>query len=87
MVRQSISFTNPNDEWLKEQIKKEEFASKSELVNNLIRKAREEEKEIEWIRTRLIMAEEKLEKVGFVKKSAEEILAGFKEKAKTNEQL
>jgi len=87
MVRQSISFTKPNDNWLKEQIDSEEFASKSELVNNLVRKAREREKESEWIRARLIVAEEKLAANGFVNKSSEEILAGFKEKAESNGQL
>lgn len=33
MTRQSISLANLNDEWLKEQISKEEFTSKSETVN------------------------------------------------------
>jgi antitoxin ParD1/3/4 len=87
MVRQSISFTKPNDNWLKEQIDSEEFASKSELVNNLVRKAREREKEGEWIRARLIVVEEKLVANGFVNKSSEEILAGFKEKAESKGQL
>ena len=41
MPRQSISFTPPNDAWLKAQVKSKEFASKSEVVNDLIRKARE----------------------------------------------
>ncbi|MBD8894210.1 ribbon-helix-helix domain-containing protein [Roseibium litorale] len=54
MSRQSISLTRPNDEWLKEQVKSEEFASKSEVINDLIRKARE----VEQIRKKLIAAEE-----------------------------
>ncbi|WP_198675369.1 ribbon-helix-helix domain-containing protein [Pleomorphovibrio marinus] len=37
MVRQSISFTAPNDEWLKSQVDSKEYASKSELVNDLIK--------------------------------------------------
>ena len=40
MVRQSISFTQPNDEWLKAQVNSKEYASKSELINDLIRQAR-----------------------------------------------
>ena len=40
MSRQSISFTKPNDEWLKTQVDKEEYSSKSELVIDLIRQAR-----------------------------------------------
>ncbi|MEP0365764.1 MAG: hypothetical protein ABJN36_09790 [Cyclobacteriaceae bacterium] len=40
MGRQSISFTEPNDEWLKAQVESHEYSSKSELVNDLIRQAR-----------------------------------------------
>ena len=53
MPRQSISFTPPNDDWLKTQVDSQEFASKSEVVNDLIRKARE----IQFIREKLIAAE------------------------------
>jgi len=54
MNRQSISLTRPNDEWLKTQVESEEYASKSEVVNDLIRKARE----IEFIRKTLVEAEQ-----------------------------
>lgn len=53
MPRQSISFTPPNDDWLRAQVESEEYSSKSDVVNDLIRKARE----IETIRARLIQAE------------------------------
>jgi antitoxin ParD1/3/4 len=43
MARQRISFTKPNDEWLKAQVDSED-SSKSELVNDLIRQARERQK-------------------------------------------
>ena len=39
MTRQSISLTQPNDEWLKTQVESKEYSSKSELVNDLIRQA------------------------------------------------
>ena len=42
MARQSISFTQPNDEWLKSQVDNQEYSSKSELVNDLIRQARKQ---------------------------------------------
>jgi len=51
MARQSISFTLPNEEWLNAQVESEEYTSKSEVVNDLIWKARE----IEYIRTKLIL--------------------------------
>jgi len=74
MARQSITLTKPNDEWLKSVIESEEYTSKSELVNDLIRQAREQQAEIDWIRLKLIKAE----KSGFTSDSAEEILAQSK---------
>ncbi len=70
MARQSISFTKPNDEWLKAQVDKEEYSSKSELVNDLIRQARKQQAEIDWIRAKL----EKAENNGFTNDSQEQIL-------------
>jgi len=48
MSRQSISFTEPNDEWLKSQVDKKEYSSKSELVNDLIRQARKQQVQIDF---------------------------------------
>ena len=70
MARQSISFTKPNDEWLKEQVNSKEYSSKSELVNDLIRQARKQHVQIDWIRAKL----EKSEKSGFTNDSKEQIL-------------
>ncbi len=58
MTRASISITPPNDEWIQSQIKSEEFSSRSEVVNDLIRKARHQHEEIELIRAKLIRAEQ-----------------------------
>ncbi len=74
MARQSISFTQPNDEWLKSQIDSKEYSSKSELVNDLIRQARKQQRKIDWIRTKL----EKSENSGFTNESKEQILATSK---------
>ena len=57
MVRQSISFTEPNDEWLKAQLKKKEYSSKSEIINDLIRQVRQQQVQIDWIRAKLDRAE------------------------------
>lgn len=70
MKRQSISFTEPNDEWLKSQVDNKEYSSKSELVNDLIRQARNQQKQINWIRMKL----EKAEKSGFTTDSKFQIL-------------
>ena len=74
MARQSISLTKPNDEWLKAQVDSEEYASKSELVNDLIRQARNQQIQIDWIKAKL----ERAEKSGFTSESMGEILAQAK---------
>ena len=70
MARQSISFTKPNDEWLKSQVDSQEYSSKSELVNDLVRQARKQQAQIDWIRAKL----EKAEKSGFTSDGKDEIL-------------
>lgn len=74
MARQSISITEPNDNWLKSQIENKEYASKSELVNDLIRQARKQQAQIDWISTKI----ERAEKSGFTTDSKEDILAQSK---------
>ncbi len=83
MTRQSISFSTPNDNWLNSLIENEEYGSKSEIVNDLIRKARAHQNEIELIRARLI----KSENSGFIAQTAEEIKAEFKEELRLDGEL
>lgn len=75
MKRQSISFTEPNDEWLNLQIASKEYSSKSELVNELIRHARNQQKQIDWIRLKL----EKAEASGFTNDTKAQILEQVKD--------
>ena len=58
MPRQSITFTQPNDEWLKAQVDSQEYSNKSEVVNDLIRRARQQNEDIEKLREKLIRAEQ-----------------------------
>ncbi len=76
MTRQSISLTTPNDEWLKFMVENQEYTSKSEVVNDLIRRARE----TEWIRAKLIKAEQG----GFTQMTRDEILAQSREQLRSN---
>lgn len=78
MVRQSISVSEPNDEWLKAQVASAEYSSKSEAINDLIRQARQRQLEIEHIRSELIKAEQS----GFIDEQPDELLANFKEEAR-----
>ncbi|GAB5557045.1 MAG: hypothetical protein SchgKO_12580 [Schleiferiaceae bacterium] len=69
MTRQSISFTKPNDDWLRQLVESQEYSSKSEIINDLVRQARKQQAEVDYIRLKL----EKAEKSGFSKLTLEEI--------------
>jgi len=79
MTRQSISLTEPNDQWLKQKVKSQEYSSKSELINDLIRQARGQQQQIDWIRAKL----EKAEQSGYSSNTPEQILKIAQEKAKS----
>jgi len=83
MTRQSISFTTPNNTWLNSQVESEEYTSKSEVVNDLIRKARAQQDEIDFIRSKLIKAEQS----GFTDLNSTEILAKSKKQLPPNEAI
>jgi antitoxin ParD1/3/4 len=83
MVRQSISFTTPNDKWLNSLVESEEYSSKSEIVNDLIRKARTHYSEVEMLRAKLIQSE----RSGFTNQTAEEMRAEFKRGLRHNGEL
>lgn len=82
-TRASLSISEPNEQWIQAQIDSKEFSSRSEVINDLIRKARE----VEIIRARLIAAEMSVAENGFVDKSPEAMLDGFKEKARRDGKL
>ncbi len=83
MTRTSISFTRPNDEWIKSQIESEEYGSKSEVVNDLIRQARNRQGEINYVRAKLIASE----KSGFTDLTRDEILKISKETLRRSGEL
>jgi|TARA_B110000459_G_scaffold16822_1_gene16292 antitoxin ParD1/3/4 len=75
MARQSISISDPNDEWLKSQLDSKEYSSKSELVNDLIRQARNQQAQLDWIKAKL----DKAEKSGFTTDTKAQILQQSKD--------
>lgn len=75
MTRQSVSFTEPNNDWIQSKVDSKEYKNKSELINELVRQARVKQEKVEYIRAKLIQAEQK----GFVSQSKEDILAGIKD--------
>ncbi len=74
MTRQSISLTAQNEEWLKNRVNTEEFSSKSEAVNYLIKQARSQEEYFEFVRNKINNAE----KSGFSNSNKEVLLAKIK---------
>ncbi|RUO50592.1 CopG family transcriptional regulator [Pseudidiomarina aquimaris] len=77
MTRQSITLTEQNDLWLREHVESTgEYASKSELINDLIRRARR----VEMINEKLAQAELS----GYTSQSEDDILREFKREFKRN---
>jgi len=58
MPRQSITISQANDAWLKEMATGDDFQSKSEVINSLIRDARQESRGLEWVRAALVEGEQ-----------------------------
>ena len=69
MARQTLNIHEPNDIWLNKIVGSKEYASKSELVNDLIRQARKQW-ENDLIRRKIELAEQS----GFSTKTQDEIL-------------
>jgi antitoxin ParD1/3/4 len=76
MARQSITLANQNDEWLKQQVANQEFTSKSEAVNYLIKQAREHEAYHEYVQMKI----DRGLKSGFSTKTKEELFEEIKKR-------
>lgn len=75
MSRQSITLAKQNDDWLKNQVAEQEFSSKSEAVNYLIKQARDRDDYHDYVQMKI----DKALKSGIAKKQTkEEMLAEFK---------
>lgn len=74
MARQSITLAKQNDEWLKNQVAEEEFNSKSEAINYLIKQAREREEYHDFVQMKI----DRGLKSGFSTKTKEELLTEIK---------
>lgn len=81
MPRHSIPLTEPNDECLSAQAANTEYISKSDVVNDLIRHARQQQRQdIEAIQTKLIRAEQG----GFSDRTPEQIRHEAKQRLNLN---
>ncbi len=83
MTRQSVSFTTPNNAWIESQVENNEYKNKSELINDLVRKARAKQEKTDFIRAKLTAAEKK----GFTSKDQNEILSEIKKDLTLGEKI
>ncbi|MCG7996596.1 MAG: type II toxin-antitoxin system ParD family antitoxin [Candidatus Thiodiazotropha taylori] len=83
IVKRTYSITEKLDQYVKDRVGSGEYASDSEYLRELIRRDQDENKEIAYIRSKLIKAEQS----GFTDKNKDQILAEIKERAKTNGKL
>lgn len=83
MVKRTYSITETLDQYVKGRIQSGEYATDSEYLRELIRRDQEENKEIAFIRSKLIKAEQS----GFIDKDRNQVLKTIKERARKNGDL
>ena len=83
MVKKTYSITETLDQYVGQRIKSGEYATDSEYVRELIRRDQEENRQIAYIRAKLINAEQS----GFVDQSKEDMLEEFKAELRANGDL
>jgi antitoxin ParD1/3/4 len=87
MVKKSITVTDQQESWIQAQMATGHYATDSELIREALREKEMRTVEREHIRTKLIAAEKSVDEHGFVDKTPEEMLEGFKEKARRDGKL
>ena len=83
MPRQTITFTEPNHDWLQARVDSGEFKTHTEAVNDALRRVREIENGVDTIRAKLIAAEQR----GFSDRTPELILERSKDELRRNGEL
>ena len=87
MVKKSITVTDQQESWIQAQIATGQYATDSELIREALREKEMQTAENEYIRTKLIAAEQSVEQHGLVEKTPEEMLDSFKAKARRDGKL
>ncbi|MCG7963609.1 MAG: CopG family transcriptional regulator [Candidatus Thiodiazotropha taylori] len=83
MVKRTYSITETPGQNVNDRVGSGEYASDSEYLRELVRPDQNENKEIAYIRSKLIKAEQNR----FTDKNKDQILAEIKERAKSNGKL
>ena len=87
MVKKSITVTDQQENWIQAQMATGQYATDSELIREALREKELRTAEIDYIRAKLIAAEQSVERNGWVDKTRDEILADIKEKARVDGKL
>ncbi|MDP4651125.1 MAG: type II toxin-antitoxin system ParD family antitoxin, partial [Haliea sp.] len=87
MVKKSITVTDQQDRWIRAQMETGNYGTDSELIREALREKQLRMNEIDVLRAKLIAAELSVEQHGWVKESPQEMLEGFKEKARQDGRL
>ena len=83
MIKKSITVTDQQDKWLQSQMATGNYGTDSEIIREALREKQMRMAEIELIRAKLIAAEQSR----FSGKTAQEMLTGFKDKAREDGKL
>lgn len=83
MVKKSITVTDQQEEWIQSQMAAGHYGTDSELIREALREKQMRMSELDNLRAKLIEAEQG----GFIDKTPEEMLAGFKERARQDGKL
>jgi len=83
MLKKTYSITETLNQYVKARIASGEYATDSEYMRELIRRDQDENREIAYIRSRLIKAEQS----GFTDKNRDHILEDIKARARKNGDL
>ena len=74
MVKKSITVTDQQERWIQTQMTTGNYGTDSELIREALREKQDREQEVEYIRAKLILAEQRLEKEGYSERSVKDIM-------------
>lgn len=74
MVKKSITVTDQQERWIQTQMATGNYGTDSELIREALREKQDREQEVEYIRAKLILAEQRLEKEGYSERSVKDIM-------------
>ena len=87
MVKKSITVTTQQDAWIEAQIASGGYSNDSEVIREALREKQQRTAELEAIRAKLIASETSLAREGALEQTPEQILEGFKDRARRDGKL